>query len=457
MPRRSDAIRGRQPGRHNSVGSGYQKNVAELNREYLCGDEMVNVCIDRLPDDCTRRGVIVTLSEEEKQTAIQNRLDQLQVVQKLNELHTWARLQGGCPALIVTNDNLPLSAPVDESSTDIKAIHVLSRDQLQVHSLYESIVSPLYRTPEFFRWAGNSSDFPEDSDPAMRMLVHSSRVIVFPGLRRPPGGGEDRRERVWGISLLDRVGLAIRRLENSEAAIDTANRESQYRLLKLRNLHEMISRGHIDARSELIQKFRDEINCNVVDVEEDFQVQSADFKAVIDANMVAQQKLAAVNRTSVTLLFGQSPAGFSTSDTTGERNYWASVSTTQEKLYKPAIERIVTILARGLKIQDSDWSISFPPLMEPTDKELSEIRRNIAETDSAYISHRVITRQEARQRFTGQDYKMDIRVPEVAAGDEEPEFDFSEVMAEAEEVQNAAGLVTEGDREEPAARPTNSE
>jgi hypothetical protein len=116
----------------------------------------------------------------------------------------------------------------------------------------------------------------------------------------------------------------------------------------------------------------------------------------------AQEHMATVAKTPLSVMFGLSPSGLTTtaeSDITIFNNH---INTEQEFLLRGPLEAIIKILSlnRFGRIYD-DVGFDFVDLVSMTEKERSQIRTANGATDVAYITAGVVTNTEVRQKVAG--------------------------------------------------------
>jgi hypothetical protein len=79
----------------------------------------------------------------------------------------------------------------------------------------------------------------------------------------------------------------------------------------------------------------------------------------------------------------------------------------------PAYERFLRILFRAKAgptkgIEPDNWTVSFPPLWQPTEQERATTRKMVAETDAIYYDMGVVTSSEVRSsRFGSDEYSSE--------------------------------------------------
>lgn len=127
-------------------------------------------------------------------------------------------------------------------------------------------------------------------------------------------------------------------------------------------------------------------------------------------------RLSAGTGIPVTLLMGQSPAGLNATGASDIRLWYDNVRSQQNQYLTPRIGRVVRLafLAKDGPTQGKepeDWSISWRPLWQPTEKEQAETRYLTMQTDVGYIDRGVLSpRKVAESRFGGDRWSMETTI-----------------------------------------------
>jgi phage-related protein (TIGR01555 family) len=138
----------------------------------------------------------------------------------------------------------------------------------------------------------------------------------------------------------------------------------------------------------------------------------------------SQEHMAAVWHTPLVKIFGLTPTGLGATGE-GEIQVWYDwIMSQQVHLLQPQLEILLKAVQCSLfgKIDD-DLVIHWITLDEPTQKELSEIRKSDADMDTGYINAGVISPDEARARLQSDPDSGYQNLPDGAPEMEEPEPD----------------------------------
>jgi phage-related protein (TIGR01555 family) len=118
----------------------------------------------------------------------------------------------------------------------------------------------------------------------------------------------------------------------------------------------------------------------------------------------------------ISKLFGQSASGLNATGEGDARNWYDAVKAYQADSVRPAYERMLRLIfaaktgpTRG--IEPDNWSLKFPPLWQPTEKERAETRKIVAETDAINYDMGLVTSEELRtSRFGGEEYSAETEI-----------------------------------------------
>ncbi len=150
----------------------------------------------------------------------------------------------------------------------------------------------------------------------------------------------------------------------------------------------------------------------------------------------SQEHMAAIWHTPLIKIFGLTPTGLGATGE-GEIQVWYDwINASQVQLFEPQLRILLNAIQCDLfgKIDD-DLVIHWITLDEPTQKELSEIRKSDAEMDTAYINAGVIDPDEARTRLQSD---PDSGYSNLTGPAPEPEPD-PDMLASQEHEANMAG------------------
>ena len=156
--------------------------------------------------------------------------------------------------------------------------------------------------------------------------------------------------------------------------------------------------------------FRDNHGINLAnenEVIQQFDTSLADLDNVI---MTQYQIVAAIANIPATKLLGTSPKGFNATGEFEMNAYYDELETIQDEVYDPVLERHYQMLIKSeidpkFNTGDFDLTVTWNPLVSPTDKEIAEINEidsrtdmnlyNVGSVDGSEIRDRIIKKENS--------------------------------------------------------------
>jgi len=442
---------------------GMRLNDQQLENLYADDDMAARIC-DTVPDEMLRKGFEVRLSPgenenevevedvSETQTAINNQHAELLTQKKFIDGMVWGRLFGGGAILIGANDGATregMREPLNEKRIRrIESLNVIEKPYLQVQDWYEDPMEAKYGEPKTYLVIPATNVAQAGVE---QLVIHESRMIVFYGQRATV----QRRQELdgWSDSVLQRVHEVLKDFNMGWLGVGNLLTDAAQGVLKIKGLIEQISAGRTDViqrRMTLMDMNRSVARALALDADgEEFERQKYEFGNVDKVLQMFILRLSAAARMPATILMGQSPAGMNATGESDFRWFYDTISTARENDLKPKLERLTELMflakegpTKG-KLPEN-WEIYFPPLWEMTPKEESEVRKNMAETDSKYIQDGVLLPEEvATSRFPPTGYSMETQI----------DVEMRQLALQAEKERAERKLMEEEDDEPPEIEP----
>lgn len=370
------------------------------------GDDIAAKIVDLLPDEALREPFEVTGVEEAQAQAISKEFERLKAVQAMNKAWKWARLFGGSGIFMVTNDSRDLAEPM-QPNAKLLSLVVMSRWELVAD--FESIETDIRKTnfgmPTLYNF------YPRSASTDVATKIHASRIIRFDGVELP------ERERVqnqyWGDSILNRLYNAIRNYNSVHDSAASVMQDFRVAVFKIKNLADRIAGGDDQAvikRLQLVDLSRSIARAVVIDADgEDFEYRSGTVSGMPELISKAENRLVAGTNIPHTVLLGESPSG---SNATGNSTVlgWYDYIASQQSVYlKPKHQELILKVMASIGIQPPlGWDVSYAPLWQMDEKEISELRNKNMQTDVGYIDAGVLSQEEVREsRFGGKKYSSE--------------------------------------------------
>ncbi len=392
----------------------------------LMFDPVAARIVESVPEHATRKWIELSgeggPAGEDWAPAVMDALEDLDAQAKLTRLMALDRKDGGSVMLPGVDDGQALDQPLNrERIRSLKRLHVLERWTVNRGPLDTDPTSETFDQPEYYELLRAKA--------GAMTRVHPSRVIALDGIdvseqQRLRNGG-------WGLSELDRTLPALREWNMAWEWVGAAMKHWTQTVVSIPGLMAMLSADKSKAildRLAFMQRTRSVLNAVLLDAGgkdgdgaeklEEIAVSFTGIAAVLDR---AAERLSAATGIPITVLFGQSPGGLSTDDQSGTRNWHTAIAVKQRAKLRGPLNTLVELIClaqdgptRG-KVPER-WQVTFVPLDEPSDEEISVRRNRDAQTDAIYLDKGVIDEREVRARL-----RSDPASPYQLESDEPPE------------------------------------
>lgn len=347
------------------------ENVIDLAR-YENGGISAKV-VDLPADLAVSRGI--TLEGDEINTLLYE-LERLAFLPNIADAVRWSRLFGGAAIVLITDDGM-LNEPLNvDRMTKISELRVFGLDQI-------SHTAKRYLDPAKTNF-GQYESYYISTALNSQIEVHESRMIFVSGDSLPERlkGGIH-----WRGRSVANVFEKIRLYENGLRLSNEILKRKQQPVHKMKGLATAITSGLEDKvrqRVTFVDVARNALNSVVVDSEDDYSIINADLGGVVDILDELKVAISADVSIPVAVLFGQSAKGMNaTGDNDFEGLYDLCEGIQQNKI-KPAAEKLLEIIIQQKHINaNNDWKITFPSLKTPTDKEVANVEKIKADTETA--------------------------------------------------------------------------
>ena len=435
---------------------------AELEALYING--IPRRYVDAISDEILRHQVTIKLGGDESTandviTSFEEYLKNAGFHQALSEVIKLQRLYGGAGMVMLIDDGLDPSEPVDPNRIRaIRGFVPLSRHEL----IPEDFSITDYSKPEFYRITSSQRISPDQQGSYVNVKIHSTRVARFDGLYLP--WNIRVRNTGWGESVLQLIWESFKRYETAMSGLENMTTDSDLFVHKIPGLFQRIAAGNesdLRKRLEANNLSRSVYGGMVVDTEEDLSFLNRALANIASATEPFIKDLQAATGWPASILMGDSPGGLGKEGRFEER-VWASLVEQWQEVYcrTPITEMFTYILlskegpTRGRPPQN--WSVDFPSVFTETDTERAELMVKMAQMDSAYINLGVLNPIEVREaRFGGTEYSIDTTLNEVVSeqlavgADAQFESQMMGYQAQAQAMQSPPETDQETEQEEP--------
>ena len=435
---------------------------AELEALYING--IPRRYVDAISDEILRHQVTIKLGGDENTandviTSFEEYLKNAGFHQALSEVIKLQRLYGGAGMVLLIDDGLDPSEPVDPNRIRaIRGFVPLSRHEL----IPEDFSITDYSKPEFYRITTSQRVSSDQQGSYVNVKIHSTRVARFDGLYLP--WNVRVRNTGWGESVLQLIWESFKRYETAMSGLENMTTDSDLFVHKIPGLFQRIAAGNesdLRKRLEANNLSRSVYGGMVVDTEEDLSFLNRALANIASATEPFIKDLQAATGWPASILMGDSPGGLGKEGRFEER-VWASLVEQWQEVYcrTPITEMFTYILlskegpTRGRPPQN--WSVDFPSVFTETDSERADLMVKMAQMDSAYINLGVLNPIEVREaRFGGTEYSIDTTLNEVVSeqlavgADAQFESRMMGYQAQAQAMQSPLETEQDTEQEEP--------
>lgn len=382
--------------------------VPQSDIELYAAGGLYGRVVDMPADAAVARGVTI---EGDTDKVIANEMDRLKVLPALADGIRWARLTGGAAILLVVDDGKTLRDPLNVPGIrQIEELKVFDLDDISAtDDRYIDPTKSNFGMPERYRVRVTASGAAQ-----AEFTVHESRLIPISGdplprrmaaIKGVPWAGRNAVRRAYQVINQYRQSLrwSLSILERKQQGI--------YGMKGLAELIQADMEGVVQKRIALVDGVRNVRNTVAVDGEDDYRIEDTNVSGVRDVVAEFQIALSAETGIPVTLLFGRSPAGMNSTGEADFDGFYDMVENLQLNRAKPALERLVSLILAQKTVQKKvdQWSIVWPPLQSPTDKEQAEVRKLNAEAEKAeadalggLIDRGVISEEEGKDHLVAE-------------------------------------------------------
>ena len=352
-------------------------NYALLNSLYRDNWVVQNV-VGLMVDDMLREWYDIKGITPEMRDALERVERKTRLRERLAEGLRWGRLYGGAAGLIMIDGQEDLSQPLDLDMVypgAFQGLYILDRWQGVVPNMrlvFEG-GEPVPDTYSITDALGHTV-----------VSVHHSRVVRFTGRDLPYL--ERVAEMYWGESEIEALYKDVVAHDNVSANMAALTFQANINTMEYKGVEQLLS-----VASPAVQRrfwsvmqaqsvLRSNFGMQVVEQGTKLTNQQYSFAGLQDVYESMCLNLCGASHYPMTRLFGRSPGGLNATGESDLRNYYDYVDSQRESKLRPAVQKLLPVLAMSAwgGIPD-DLDFVFPPLWTPTAKELADIAKVKAE------------------------------------------------------------------------------
>ena len=373
-------------------------NYALLNSLYRDNWVVQNV-VGLMVDDMLRewyklRGTISP--EYQDELARVERVTQIRA--RLNEGLRWGRLYGGAAGLIMIDGQNDLSKPLDLEMIypgSFKGLYILDRWQ-GISPNIRLVFEGGEEVPESYSVVDGSGN--------TVATVHHSWVIRFTGRELPRI--ERQAELYWGESEVEALYKDVVAHDNVSANMAALTFQANINTQEVQNLEQLFSLGSTEQQRrfwstmQAMSVVRSNFGIQLINKGDAVHNTQYTFTGLQEVYESMCLNLCGASHYPMTKLFGRSPAGMNATGESDLQNYYDYVDSQREAKLRPALERLLPVMAMSAwgAVPDN-LQIDFPPLRTPTAKEVAEIAKVKTEATVAGFQAGIIDLQAAQKEL----------------------------------------------------------
>lgn len=356
--------------------------------------------IDMPSEDMTRSWYKPSTEMEEDDLDALRRLEgKHSVKQEIANAIRWARLYGGAIAVIaIRGQEEIMDQPLDLNAVmpgDFAGLLVLDRAQGVEPSieLVADLNDPDYGLPMWY-------SVNMDVNGAGVLNIHHSRVLRFVGRELPRL--ETVAENYWGASELEHVYDELQKRSATSANIAQLVFQANVTTLKMGDFGEAMAlgtdeqRANVAAAVEMENRFRTSYGLQLLSADDTMENHQYTFTGLSDIYEQFMLDICGAAEIPATKLFGRNPSGLNSTGESDLRNYYETISQMQERILRPALEKLLPIEAMSCwGFVPDDLEIVFEPIAAATPKERAELMAKFSEPILKAFEIGLIDRGEA--------------------------------------------------------------
>ena len=347
---------------------------------------------------------------EEDQESLRRLEARHSIRRELTDAIRWARLYGGSLALMVLRgEEDRLSEPLDMDLLlpgCFRGLLVLDRAQgiEPSEELEEDLDDPDFGLPKYYS---------VELDDLGTVRLHHSRVLRFTGGELPRA--EARRESWWGAGEMEHIMEELQKRSAASANIAQLIFQANITTLKISDFGDALAMG-TEAQKQQIRnavmeenRFRTSFGLQILSAGDTLENHPYSFGGLAEIYEQFMLDMAGAAEIPAAKLFGRAPAGLNATGESDLKNYYESISQLQERLLRPALEKLLPVLALSAwGTLPADMAFVFNPIAAESPAETAELAEKLSLPVIEAFRAGLLTREEARAelRIRGSPYGM---------------------------------------------------
>jgi len=362
---------------------------------------LVGQVVDTVAEDMTREGVTINSKlPPEDVKLIQSTFTDLSIWHELANTIKWARLYGGAIAVILT-EGADYEKPLNVNAVGkgrFKGLVVFDRWMLDPSfGNLVTEIGPSMGKPKYYRILPGM--------PALSGVnVHYSRIIRFDGIELPYY--QRLTENLWGLSVVERMYDRLMAFDSATQGASQLLHKAHLRTIQVKGFREALALGGA-TESAVVKQFnyirllQTIEGLTVLDGEDKFEIHPYSFSGISDVLMQFGEQISGATGIPLVRLFGQSPAGLSSTGESDLRNYYDHINKLQESQMRAPLVKLFDVIGRSVlgKALPKDFEFEFNSLWQLSDTEKGQIASTDATAIAAAYGAGLITKKIAMKEL----------------------------------------------------------
>lgn len=339
------------------------------------GSWIVGAAVDVIAEDMTRAGIDIHGSMDPKDIQQLNAaMTRLGLWQSIAECTKWARLYGGAIIFINVHGQDPSSPLNLDTIAKGQGIDFRVFNRWELVPTLVDIVEDGYDwgLPQYYDLIANIA-----TGTPSNIRLHHTRVVRQVGIELPIW--QKITEQFWGESVVERFWDRLIAFDAATQGASQLMSKAYLRTVGIDGLREILAAGG-QAEENLAKMFhqmrylQNNEGITLLDKNDNFEATSYGFMGIPDTILQFGQQISGALGIPLVRLFGQSPAGLSSTGESDLRNYYDNIIMLQESRLRRGLSLMLHALCRTLfgRVPE-DFDFEFTPLWQTSAKERADI------------------------------------------------------------------------------------
>ena len=365
---------------------------------------IVGQVVDTVAEDMTREGITInsTMDPDESKN-LQSGLTNFAIWQSLCSNTKWARLYGGSIAVVLT-EGADYSKPLNiETIGKGKFKGLLVLDRWQIDPTFGDLVTEVgidMGKPKYYNTLPGCSSMPAQK-------IHYTRVIRFDGIELPYY--QKLAENLWGLSVVERMWDRLLAFDSATVGASQMLYKAYLRVIGIDGLRDALATGGAEEQAVIkqfhyIRLMQSMEGITLLDLKDKFETHQYSFAGVSDVLIQFGQQISGATGIPLVRLFGQSPAGLSSTGESDLRNYYDHIKKLQNSHMRRDVYKLLQVMNMSIngKPVPKDFDFEFNSLWQMSEKEKADIAQVDVTTMSAALGSGLITKKIGMKELSQQ-------------------------------------------------------